>query len=87
VQPAELADQPVAGPEVQVVGVAEQDLRAEVAHLVGVQRLDGRLRAHRHEDGRSHLAAHGAKHAGACATVRRDYVEAAHRISIASPKE
>ena len=29
VQPAELGDQLVAGPEVQVVGVAEQDLRAE----------------------------------------------------------
>ncbi len=29
VQPAELGDQRVAGPEVQVVGVAEHDLRTE----------------------------------------------------------
>ena len=75
VQPAELADQLVAGPEMQVVGVAEQDLGAEVAHLVRVQRLHGPLRADRHEDGRAHLPVRGPQHPGAGSPVGRLYLE------------
>ncbi len=71
VQAAEVADQLVAGAEVQVVRVAEQDLRAEVAHLVRVERLDGPLRPDRHEDRRAHLAVRGAQHAGARGAVGR----------------
>ncbi len=54
VQAAELRDQVGAGAEMQVVRVAEQDLRPGRAHLVGVQALDGRLRADRHERRRRH---------------------------------
>ena len=69
VQPAELGDQLVARPEVQVVRVAEHDLRPERAHLVGVQRLDGRLRSDGHEHRRAHLAVRGRQHAGAGGAV------------------
>ena len=48
-QAAELGDQRVAGPEMQVVRVAEHDLRAERQHLVRVEGLDGPLRADGHE--------------------------------------
>ncbi len=51
VQAAELLDQLLAGPQVQVVGVAEDDLRAERLELERVERLHRGLRADRHEDG------------------------------------
>jgi hypothetical protein len=70
----------------QVVRVAEDDLRADRAHLVGVQRLHGRLGAHRHEDGRADLAVRGREHAGARGAVGGRQLEH-QRISIASPKE
>ena len=41
VQPAELLDHVLARAEVEVVGVAEDHVRAERAHLVGMERLDG----------------------------------------------
>ena len=86
VQPAELGDHVVAGPEVQVVGVAEDDLRADRAQLVRVEALDRPLRADRHERGRPHFAVRGAKDPGAGGAVGGGDLEA-HRISIASPKE
>ena len=86
-QAAQLADQLVARAEVQVVRVAEDDLRAERAHLDGVERLDGRLRSDGHEHRRLDLAMRGAQHACARGTVGRLQLEAAHTISIASPNE
>ena len=86
VQPAGLGDQFVSGAEVQVVGVAEQDRGPRRAHLVRVERLDGRLRPDWHERGRRDLAMGGPEHAGARGAVGRSDREA-HRISIASPKE
>ncbi len=65
VQSAELADQLRAGPEVQVVRVAEQDRRAELAQADGVEGLDGRLRPDRHERRRGHVAVRRAEDAGA----------------------
>ncbi len=61
VEPAELGDQLVAGPEEEVVGVAEDDVRAERPHLVGVERLDRRLRPDRHERRRRDVAVRGAE--------------------------
>ena len=75
VQPAEVADQLVARPEVQVVGVAEQDLRAEVAHLVRVQRLHGPLRPDGHEDGRLDLPVRRPQHPGPRRPVGRLHLE------------
>ena len=75
VQPAELADQLVARAEVQVVGVAEQDLRAEVAHLVRMQRLHRPLRPDRHEDRRPDLTVRRAQHPGAGRAVGRLHLE------------
>lgn len=42
-------DQIVAGTEEQVIGIAENDLRAHIVELFRRQRLDGRLRTDRHE--------------------------------------
>src|SRR4051794_12427499 len=52
VEPAEPPNQRVARPQVEVIGVAEDDLRAGVLEVLVRQRLDGTLRAHRHERGR-----------------------------------
>ena len=49
VQPAEAADELVAGPQVEVIGVAEDDRGAAVEQIAGAQGFYGRLRAHRHE--------------------------------------
>jgi hypothetical protein len=87
VQPAELGDELLPGPEVQVVRVAEQDRRADRAQLVRVDGLDRSLRPDGHERRRRHVAVRGVQHAGSCSPVRRGEGERAHRISIASPKE
>ena len=52
VQPAVRGDDLRAGAEVQVVGVAEDDLGAELPQLARLHGLDRRLGAHRHEAGR-----------------------------------
>ena len=49
VQAAQLANQLVAGPEVQVIGVGEDHLRVHRVQIVGVERLHRGERAHRHE--------------------------------------
>jgi hypothetical protein len=87
VEPAELLDHLLARPEVEVVGVAEDDVRTQLAHLVRMQALDRRLRPDRHERGSGDLAVRRAQHPRAGRAVLRDHGERAHRISIASPKE
>ena len=86
--PVELCDHVLAGAEVQVVGVAEDDRRAERAELVGIDHLHRRLRADRHECRRRHVAVVRAKHAGARSAVASGHGEVSvHRTSIASPNE
>jgi len=51
-QPAHAADSLMARPQVEVVGVAEDDLRAQLFEHVLGDGLDGAGRAHRHEDRR-----------------------------------
>jgi hypothetical protein len=81
-QAAELRDQLVAGPKVQVVGVAEQDRRAELSHLVGIERLHGRLRPDRHERRRRDGAVGRSQLARASRTLsRRDGERVVHRCS------
>ena len=48
-----------AGPDVEMVGVAKENLRAHFAQLARVERLDAGLRADRHEDRRLDHAAGG----------------------------
>ena len=86
-QPAELLDHVLARPEVQVVGVAEHHLRADLLELERRHRLHGRLGADRHEGGRREVAVRGVDDAGTRGSVRGLEGEAGHRISIASPKE
>ena len=49
VQAAEALDALVAGPQVQVVGVAQDDLGADLVEVVGIERLDRGVGADRHE--------------------------------------
>ena len=49
VQPAAARDEIVAGPQIQVIGVAEQDLGAERFEIAMRDALHGALRADRHE--------------------------------------
>ena len=46
-----------AGPQHQVIGIAEQDVGAGFLHLLGIERLHRRHRADRHERGRADDAA------------------------------
>jgi hypothetical protein len=87
VEAAELCDQLVAGTEVQVVGVAEQDVRPEVAQLVGVKGLHGALRSDGHERGRRHLAVRGRQDPGPRRSVCRGDPKRPHSTSMASPNE
>jgi hypothetical protein len=50
-KPAELADQSVAGAQVEMIGVGEDDFRAELFERFLRQGFDGSLRAHGHEEG------------------------------------
>jgi hypothetical protein len=61
VEPAHLPDDVVAGPQVQMVGVAQFDLAAHLFEVQGADAaLDGRLGAHVHEHRRLDHAAVGA---------------------------
>ena len=70
VQAAELAHDLLARPQVQVVGVAEHDLRAEARELERVERLDRALRADGHEDRRADRAVRRLERGGAGETRR-----------------
>ena len=71
VDPAELLDDRLAGSEVEVVRVGEDDVGAERAHLVRVERLDGSLRPDGHEGRRPDLPVRRGEHAGASRAVGR----------------
>src|SRR5581483_107862 len=51
-QTAKLADQVDSGPEVKMIGIAEQDLDAESFEHILRHAFDGGLRTDRHENGR-----------------------------------
>ena len=61
-----------AGPQQQVVGVREQNLRAGFLERPRQLRLHRRLRADRHEERRLHFVVQGAKGRGAGARIGRD---------------
>ena len=65
VQPAAPRDQIVAGTQVEMVGVAEENLGAERFEIAVRHALDGALRADRHERRRLDVAVRGRHHARA----------------------
>ena len=69
VQPAAPRDQIVAGPQVQMVGVAEQNLSAERFQIAMRDAFHGALRAHRHERRRLDIAVRRRHHAAPRAPV------------------
>ena len=75
VQPAELGDDLVAGPQREMVGVAEHDLHADLFELGRRQTLDGGLRADGHERGRLDGAMAGVQAAAAGAGVGGEKIE------------
>ena len=79
VQPAGGADDVEAGPDVQVIGVAENDLRAHLAEFARVERLDAALRADGHEHRRLDDAVRGGQSAQARFGVRIGFEQFKHR--------
>ena len=89
VEPAERADERLSGPQHQVVGVAEEDLRPERAEVVLPHRLHRRLGAHRHEDRRLHRPVRGVQPAAARVGARiavKALEPEAHRTAPAATK-
>ena len=64
-EPAHGLDHVLAGAEVQVVGVAEDDLRAGALHVAGAQAAYDAVGADRHEGGGLDLAVGQGERAGA----------------------
>ncbi len=66
VQSAEGADELVTGAQVEVIGIAEEDLDVEILGEVALgEALDGGLGADGHEDGRADIAVRGMQYPGA----------------------
>ena len=71
VQSAELADGLVPGPQIQMIGVAQDDLGVQVVQQIARQdAFDGRLRADGHEHRSLDVAMRGVQNAGARAGYR-----------------
>ena len=64
-QPACLADDVLAGTQVEMVGVTQDDLGVDLLHLPGGHGLDRSLGAHRHINGRGNIAVGRVQHAQA----------------------
>ena len=77
---AEVADDVGPWAEVEVIGVGEHDTRADLPHLVWMERLDGRLGAYRHEGRRRDRAMCGLEYPGSSGAVRGGQREPAHRV-------
>src|SRR5712691_8605233 len=92
VEPAQLRDQLRPRAQQQVVGVAEDDLRADVRQVVGSDRLHRARRPHRHELRRVDAAMGQLEHAAAGGAVlvgdrEGEHPGGSYTISIASPYE
>ncbi len=75
VQASERGDALGAGPQHQMVGVAQQDVGAGRPHRLGREPLHGGLSADRHEGGRRHRPMRGRDLAPAGGTVGRQELE------------
>ena len=74
-QSAQLPNDFMAGSQEQVIGVRQQNLRADLVHLVRAHGLDGCLRADGHENGGLHIAVRQVQRAAARARPRIDLVD------------
>ena len=80
-QPTHLAHDFVAGPQMQMVGVAEYHRGAHLDEIVGIERFDRGERSHRHERRRIDRAVWRGKNAGPSGAVGRSDLEGkAHRL-------
>ena len=70
VEPAPAGDEIVAGPQIQVIGVAQQDLGADRFEIAVRDAFHGALRPDRHERRRLDVAVGGGHDAAARAAVR-----------------
>ena len=87
-QAAEIADQLVPGPQVEMVRIGENDLRAGFDQVVAGEHLHGCLRADRHEGGRLDRAVRQDEPSGARGAAFPDDLELEHQsTAIASPYE
>ena len=89
---AQLLDHLVAGAQVEMVGIGQLDLTADVLQIVGGHRpLDGPLGAHIHEHRGLGRTVRAGKHAPAGAALLLDHFKHKkllyYEINIASPKE
>jgi hypothetical protein len=55
-QPAQLANQLMSRPQIEMIGIAEQDLTTYIGQIARQHGLHRPLSSHRHEAGRLHLA-------------------------------
>src|ERR1700690_2963240 len=78
-QPAGGADDVEAGPDVEVIGVAEDDLRAHLEQFARVERLHAGLGADRHEHRRIHDAMRRGQFSQARPGVRIRFEQFKHR--------
>ena len=83
VEAAEAADALVPGAEEQVVGVGEEDPRAERLEIARLERLHGRRGPHGHEDRRLDRPARGRQPAAPGGAVAREDLEADHAAGFA----
>ena len=68
-QAATPRDQVVAGPQIEMIGVAQENLGAELLEIAVRDAFHGALRADRHERRRLDVAVRGRHHAAAGAAV------------------
>jgi hypothetical protein len=87
VEATQASDPLVPGPKGEVVRVREDDGRADLVQVIGIERLDGRVGAHRHEHGCLDIAVrrrhHTGPRAGAAVGGRRRRHPVVHRARYA----
>ena len=80
VQPAAPRDQVVAGPQIQMVGVAQENLGAQVFEIAVGHALDGALRAHGHEGRRFDRPVRRGHHAAARGAVAMGHLKGKRHV-------
>ena len=79
VKAAECADALGARPQIQMIGIGEDDLRAQVVEIAMRHRLHGALRADRHEGRRVHDAVRRREHAAPRGAMRVRHFKPEHQ--------
>ena len=82
VEAAAPRDEVVAGPQIEMIGVAQENVGAELLEIAVHDALDGALRADRHEGRRLNVAVRGRHHAAAGAAIRVGDAKARRRVDM-----